>query len=78
MTSSKLVAAMELPWTTEIIKVQLKNDNVQAFDTKWSEVISADTDRRTHSILNRLQDACCKVGRIEICVASPRSRDDIR
>ena len=31
--------------------VQLKNDNVQAFDTKWDEVLSAVTDRPTDSIL---------------------------
>ena len=31
-------------------QVQLKNDNVQAFDTKWDEVLSAVTDRPTESI----------------------------
>ena len=29
----------------------MKNDNVQAFDTKWDEVLSAATDRPTDSIL---------------------------
>ena len=32
-------------------KVQSKNDNVQAFDTKWDEVSSAVNDRPTDNIL---------------------------
>ena len=31
-----------------------KNDNVQAFDTKWDEVLSALTDRPTDSMLESL------------------------
>ena len=59
-------------------KVQLENDNVQAFDTRWDEVLSAVTDRPADSILDSVQDASRKVGSVEILVASPRSRDDIR
>ena len=52
-------------------KDQFKNDNVQIFDTKWSEVLSAVTDRRADNILESLY-------KMQICVASLRSRDDIR
>ena len=38
----------------DVSKVQLKNANVQAFDTKWSEVSSAVTNRPTDSILESL------------------------
>ena len=51
-------------------KVQLKSDNVQAFDTKWDEVLSAVTDRPTDIILESLckmhvkksenRNMCCK------------------
>ena len=39
---------------TDLSKVQLKNDSVQAFDTKWDEVVSAVTDRPTDSMLESL------------------------
>ena len=45
---------MEPSWTSEIYLSQLKNDSVQAFDTKWDEVASAVTDRLTDSILETL------------------------
>ena len=35
-------------------KVQLKNDSVQAFDTKWDEISSTITDRPTDSMLESL------------------------
>ena len=35
-------------------RVQLKNDNVQAFETQWGEVASAVTDEPTDSILESL------------------------
>ena len=35
-------------------KVQSKNDNVQAFDTKWDELLSAVTDRPTDNTLESL------------------------
>ena len=35
----------------ELSKVQLKNDNVQVFDTKWDQVFSAVADRPTDIIL---------------------------
>ena len=38
-------------------KAQSKNDNVQAFDTKWDDVLSAVTDRLTDSIGKSVQDA---------------------
>ena len=37
--------------------VQLMNDNVQAFDTKWCEVFSAVTDRPTDYVGKPVQDA---------------------
>ena len=42
---------MEQSWTSEI---QVKSDNVQAFDTKWDEVLSAVTDRFTDNLLESL------------------------
>ena len=38
----------------DLSKVQLKNDSVQAFDTKWDEILSAVTDRPTDNILESL------------------------
>ena len=38
----------------DLPKVQLQNDNVQAFDTKLNEVTSAGTDRPIHNILESL------------------------
>ena len=38
----------------DLSKVHLKNDNVQAFDTKWDKILSAVTDRPTDSILESL------------------------
>ena len=38
----------------DISNVQLKNDNVQTFDTKWDEVLPAVTDRPTDSISESL------------------------
>ena len=35
-------------------KVQLKNDNVQAFDAKWDEVLSSVTNRFIESMLESL------------------------
>ena len=58
-------------------KVQFKNDNVQAFDTKWDEALSAVTHKLRDSTLESLY-ASLKFGRIEILVASLRSRDDFR
>ena len=57
---------------------QLKNDSVQAFDTKWDDVLLflAVTDRPTDSILESLYKRQLeKLGRIEICDASLRWRD---
>ena len=42
---------MEQSWTSEI---QVKSDNVQAFDTKWDDVLSAVTDRFTDNLLESL------------------------
>ena len=54
-TSSKLVATMKTSWPSEIYqKVYLKNDHVQAFYTKWDEVLSAVTDRPTDNMLESL------------------------
>ena len=36
---------------TDLSEVQLENDNVQAFDTKWDDVLSAYTERPTDSML---------------------------
>ena len=38
----------------DLSKVQLKNDNVQASDTKWDEVLSAGTDSMSDNILESL------------------------
>ena len=38
----------------DLSKVQVQNDNVQTFDTKWDEVLSAVTDRPTDSMLESL------------------------
>ena len=38
----------------DLSKVQLMNDNVQAFDTTWDDVFSAVTDRPTVSKLESL------------------------
>ena len=38
----------------DLSNVQLKNDNVQTFDTKWNEVLPAITDRPTDSISENL------------------------
>ena len=60
-------------------KVHRKNDNVQAFNTKWNEVLSALTDRLTDNMLERLSKMQVeKVGRAGQCVAILRSRGDIR
>ena len=54
-------------------KVQLRNDNVQAFDTKWDAVLSAVSGRLFESILDSLYLMQLeKVGRLEILVASLR------
>ena len=46
---------MKPSWTSDIKrKIKLKNDNVQVFDTKWDEALSAATDRPTDSILESL------------------------
>ena len=42
----------------DLLKVQSKNDNVQAFDTKWDEVLSAVTDRPTTTFLESLCTRC--------------------
>ena len=39
---------------TDSLEVQLKNDNVQTFDTKCDEVLSAVTDRLTDNMLKCL------------------------
>ena len=39
----------------DLSKVHLKNDNVQALDTKWDEESSAVTDRPTDNILESLR-----------------------
>ena len=65
-------------WTSETYsKAQLKSDNVQALDTKWDEVWSAITDKLTARwrILYKMQVE--KSERIEILVASLRSKDNI-
>ena len=62
----------------DISKVQRKNGNVQACDTKGDEVSSAVTDRPTDNILESLYKM--QVERSEdpeILVASLRPRDDI-
>ena len=63
----------------DLSKVQLKNDSVQAFDTKWDEVLSANhwQTYRQH-IGESVPDVIWKVGRNEILVASQRSREDSR
>ena len=33
------------------MKVELTNDNVQSFDTRWNEVLSAVTDKPGENIL---------------------------
>ena len=38
----------------DLSKIQLKNDNVQALDTRWDDVSSAVTDRITDSIWETL------------------------
>ena len=38
----------------DLSKVQVKNDNVQAFSTNWDEVLSAVSDRLTDRILESL------------------------
>ena len=38
----------------DLSKVQVKNDNVQAFNTNWDEVLSADSDRLTDRTLESL------------------------
>ena len=47
----------------DLSEVQLKNDNVQAFDTKWSEVSSAAIDRATDNVLEIC--ARCKLKKSE-------------
>ena len=56
-------------------KIQAKNASVQAFHTKWNEVLSV--DRPTDSILESLYKMEIEKS-IEKSVASQRSRDDIR
>ena len=42
-------------WTAEVYETpNEKNDNVQPFDTKWDEILSAVTDRPTDSMLESL------------------------
>ena len=73
----KSLATMKPSWASEVwSEVQLKNDNVQAFDSKWDEVLSAVTDRLADKILKRMHNIR-KVGGIEICVSSLRPRDNI-
>ena len=61
----------------DLSNIQSENDNVQGFDAKWDEILSAVTDRPADNILETLQDASWKVGRIEILVAILHSNNDI-
>ena len=40
--------------------MQLKNDNFQAFDATWDEVLPEGTDRPTDNTLKSVQDAIGK------------------
>ena len=47
----------------DLSNVQLKNDNVQASDTKWDEILSAVTGRPTDSILESLHKSLIEKSR---------------
>ena len=61
------------------IESSIKRATALKPSTRWcEEVSSAVTDRTTHRTLESLYKMqIVKVGKVEICVASPRSRDDI-
>ena len=65
MTTTKFVARDEAIFDfRDLSKVQLKNDYVPAFGTKWDDVLSAVTDRPTGNMFRSLRKAqcnlCCK------------------
>ena len=62
----------------DLSKVQLQNDSVRAFATKWDEVSSAVTDRPTDSILESLYQMQVEKSQElnDVLVASLRSRND--
>ena len=60
------MATVKPSGTSEICRqINLKNDNVQAFDTQWDEASSAVTGRPTDNMLKALQDVNSKIGKLK-------------
>ena len=80
-TSSKLVATMKPPWTSEIHRMsnfEKKRLISRLRHNVGRSIISSHWQIHWQHIGEFVQDATWKVGRVDIFVASPRSRNNIR